>query len=205
MDERSFKEWLEEQIIVSFGDKLPAKEIVSLVKPVALIGESIEDERDVEVESIIPMEIPEVGTMCEAYESGCNYFLYAAHADDYFLVCDIRYLEWLKKVSNPLSTGNYWEPEITPKDVVKAQEYLEQMAYPFRSFGFEPSLQLEGTGDLSEEDLVMAVIGLQLAIEGCHQAIIDAVIIWLTTKNVHVAKVEYGSYLHQIWLGFVGD
>lgn len=184
----------------AFGSQIPVDEIIPLLKP--NFEEVVDDEdfpRAITFDALDGSEdVDSVGTIEEARCSPCNWFWYPAHSMEFLLVCDMRYLEWMKKVSNPLSDSNSWDPEPTKEQIEQANKYLERvLGYTFKHWKFEHArVDTDGEG---------GPLGITLGAYELDGGPLSAIRIWLKGLMGGIARVEYSSRLHEIWLGFVGD
>lgn len=207
MKEREiFKVELIEEICKLEG-KLPAGEIVEVPN---IVKEEFGTEYWYEVE----YNIPSVSTIEEARQSSAQLFKYPAHDVDCMLLTDIRMLEWMMKVSDPLTKGNYWEPRPSWDEIENAIKYLKTMKKQLDRFGFDMFIE-GGTFDYridafyDERSEKMSVSGIPNGVSLGNELSSDvwlAIISWMIeVKNIDVQMVAYGSPLHAVWLGFVRD
>jgi hypothetical protein len=199
--------WIEEEVKNYFGAGVRIDQIVE-----CLAFKTVQDPSEFEVTSIV---IPEVRTLEEARLSSCYYFSmfrypahfsmfrYPAHSVDSFLkVGDLRFLEWMKKVSSPLTKSNSWDPYLTAEQAVEAVAHLEFVADNFRRFCCRAVVE--------QDDEQQIPFGVGLAIDDCSATpASDVVHVWLNDPKCcpgfSIGQVGYSTPLHEIWLGFVRD
>lgn len=189
---------LAEYITMDFGDKIPVNEVIEGIRAVN-VEEDPSGGISFDVEGIDVSEAEVVNTIEEVRRSSCEFFIYPAHSINPFIVADLRFIEWMKKVSNPLTDSNSWEPEVTPAQIQQADEYLRRVAnWRFSRLGFQAFIE--------KADDASSAFGITLGIGECNGNTIEAVRIWLQRQHgIKIGQVGYGSKLHEIWLGFVGD